>query len=162
MGMKVIWAVPVIASILILGTLGISYDAFAANGDNSGNKGCEKANPKSKVCEKNPNTEPPGNLIIFVNGDDIGFSGIECTVWKGMDSCPGGNIFSEVLFEGTTDQNGMLSFNIPQEEFPVVTVVCELAEVGGLAGQYYFVDVPTSTPFDFDIDGGTNDCCPTF
>ena len=48
--------IPVLASILILGTLGISYDAFAADGNN-GNKGCEKSHPKSKVCEKNPHTE---------------------------------------------------------------------------------------------------------
>lgn len=47
--------IPVIASILILGTMGISYDAFADRNSNNGNNGCEKSNPNAKACEKNPN-----------------------------------------------------------------------------------------------------------
>jgi len=61
--LKAIWAVSIIASILILGTLGLSYDAFAGIGDNSGNIGCEKANPNSMACEKNPNTETEPPII---------------------------------------------------------------------------------------------------
>ena len=49
----------VIASILILGILGISYDSFAGQDDNNGNNGCVKSNPNSKACEKNPNTQCP-------------------------------------------------------------------------------------------------------
>jgi len=50
--------IPVIASILILGTLGLT-DAFAGNHGNNGNNGCENANPNAKACEKNPNAGGP-------------------------------------------------------------------------------------------------------
>jgi len=43
MGMKGIWIIPIIASILILGVIGLSYDAFADPSENEGNIGCEKA-----------------------------------------------------------------------------------------------------------------------
>ena len=55
--MKSIWIIPVLV-VLILGTLGLSYDAFAGHGGNSGGIGCENANPNAKACESNPNTEP--------------------------------------------------------------------------------------------------------
>jgi len=169
--MKVSWAVPVIASILILGAFTVGYsfdDAFAGKDDNNGNKGCEKSNPNAKPCEKNPNADPPldpfdGNLRIFVNdGNDNGFSGIECKVYSGLDGCP----FLSVPFDqGTTDQLGNLSFIIPPEELDDVTVECDLSGVGGLAGFWYFVDVPMTSipnpPFDFNINDGTNMCCPT-
>jgi len=129
----------------------------ANGGDDADNGIC--AQREGPVCETPPDPLE-GNLIIFVNGDGVGFCGIECTVFRGMDFCPGGQTFSTVIFEGTTDENGNLSFDIPEEEFPVVTVVCELAELGGLAGHYYHVDVPTSTPFDFNTVDGMNTCCP--
>ena len=46
----------VIIGILILGTVGISYDVFAESNSNNGSNGCLKSNPNSKACEKNPNT----------------------------------------------------------------------------------------------------------
>ena len=64
--------IPVLASILILGTLGLSYDVFAAD-DNNGNNGCENANPNAKACEKNPNTEPLVQTVkITVTHTDTG------------------------------------------------------------------------------------------
>ena len=188
--MRAIWAVLVFASILILGVIGLSAEVYAPpapkvvichippgnpdnahtievseyavdshldHGDTLGECG-----PPGPTCDV-PKDPLNGNLIIFANvgepGDDIGFCGIECKVYSGMDGCP----FASVPFDqGTTDEIGMLSFTIPQEEFPVVTVVCELAEVGGLAGHWYWIDLPaTMPPFDFDIDRGTNMCCPT-
>jgi len=50
---------------LILGTIlgSVSFeDAEAKKDDNNGNNGCEKSNPKSKACEKNPNADPPTEL----------------------------------------------------------------------------------------------------
>ena len=47
--------IPVLASILVLGTMWFSYDAFAGNHGNNGNNGCEKAG-NAKACENNPNT----------------------------------------------------------------------------------------------------------
>ena len=52
--MRAQFVIPVIASILILGTLGLSYDAFAGD-DNNGNNGCEKSG-NDKACAKNPNS----------------------------------------------------------------------------------------------------------
>ncbi len=163
--MRAQFVIPVLATILILGTVLVSVsfdDAFAKKGDNSGNKGCEKANPRSKVCEKNPNTEPTGNLIIFVNGDDIGFSGIECEVFSGRNGCPFRSFGFVPFDQGTTDENGMLSFDIPEAELPFVTVVCDLSEVeGGRAGWWYQINVETyMSPFDFNTADGTNMCCP--
>ena len=57
MGMRPQFVIPVLASILVLGTIGLAYDVFADKDDNSGNNGCEKSNPKSKACEKNPNSK---------------------------------------------------------------------------------------------------------
>jgi len=34
------------------------YEVEAEKDNNNGNNGCENANPNSKACEKNPNTEP--------------------------------------------------------------------------------------------------------
>lgn len=64
--------IPVLASILILGTLGLT-DVFAGN---QGNNGCEKANPNAKACENNPNATPNtppsiGSVSIFQEGFDI-------------------------------------------------------------------------------------------
>ncbi len=42
------FVIPVIVSILILGTLGLT-DAFAGNHGNNGNNGCENANPNAKA-----------------------------------------------------------------------------------------------------------------
>jgi len=61
--------IPVIASILILGTLGLT-DAFAGNHGNNGNNGCEKSG-NAKACENNPNTTPNtppsiGSISIFL------------------------------------------------------------------------------------------------
>ncbi|MHA7733464.1 hypothetical protein [Nitrosopumilus sp. S6] len=51
--------IPLIASILILGGIGLSYDVFADRDSNNGNNGCEKSNPNAKSCEKNPNAAVP-------------------------------------------------------------------------------------------------------
>ncbi len=156
---------------MILGTLGLT-DAFAGDDDNNGSNGCEKSNPNAKACEKNPNADPPldpfdGNLRIFVNdGADNGFCGIECEVWSGLNGCPFSSSPPFTPFvTGTTDQLGNLSFNLPQEELDDVTVVCDLSGVGGRVGFWYWVDVPMTSipnpPFDFNINDGTNMCCPT-
>ena len=69
--------IPVIASILIFGTLGLSYDAFAGKDDNNGNNGCENANPNAKACEKNPNTTP----------DPVTCEDCLDTYWDAIDAC---------------------------------------------------------------------------
>lgn len=52
--------IPVITSILILGGIGLSYDVFADKDDNNGkSQGCDNANEKSKVSEKNPHCDNP-------------------------------------------------------------------------------------------------------
>ena len=79
--MRVQWAVPVIASILILGTLGISYDAIADPGENEGNNSCENSNPNSKACESNPNaiTETCESCLAKYNERNIVCEGnFEC------------------------------------------------------------------------------------
>ncbi len=66
-------AVPILASILILGTLGLT-DAFAGNHGNNGNNGCENANPNAKACESNPNTNHPptiGSVTLTELGVDV-------------------------------------------------------------------------------------------
>lgn len=62
--------IPVIASILILGTIGIPYDVFADRDSNNGNNGCEKSNPNSKACEKNPNADV-GFTDCDLNSDGV-------------------------------------------------------------------------------------------
>ena len=71
--MRAQFLIPVIASILILGTLGLT-DAFAGNHGNNGNNGCVNANPNAKACENNPNTNHPptiGSVTITQNGVEI-------------------------------------------------------------------------------------------
>jgi len=191
--MRAIWAVPVIASILILGVIGLSAEVYAppapkvvichippgnpenaqtievseyavdshlAHGDSLGDCGA----PPGPTCD--PPEDPfDGNLRLFVNEDGMGFCGIQCEVWSGLNGCPFRSTGIEPFDQGTTDQLGNLSFNIPDEELDDVTVVCDLSEVGGVAGWWYFVDVPMTSipndPFDFNIDDGTNMCCPT-
>jgi len=60
--MRAQFVIPVLASILILGTMGFSYDAFAENHGNNGNNGCVNANPNAKACEKNPNINHPPTI----------------------------------------------------------------------------------------------------
>jgi len=105
-----------------------------------------------------------GNLRIFVNdGDNNGFSAIQCEVWSGKNGCPFVGFGPVPFVNGTTDQFGNLSFNI-DPDLDDVTVVCDLSGVGGVVGWWYFVDVPMTSfpndPFDFNINDGTNMCCP--
>ena len=159
--MKGYWAIPIIASILILGAFTVGYsfdDAFAGKDDNNGNKGCEKSNPKSKACEKNPNTEPSGNLIIFIHEDNIGISGIECAVHESTTFCPHQ---TPILDQGTTDENGVLSLTIPSG-LSSVTVACILVE-SPFQDEFWFVDV-TEPITKVDLakgDGDGTGCCPT-
>ena len=68
--MRAQFVIPVLASILILGTLGLSYDVFAGD-DNNGNNGCVNANPNAKACENNPNTNHPPTIgSVTVTPDD--------------------------------------------------------------------------------------------
>jgi len=105
-----------------------------------------------------------GNLKIFVNGGGVGFCGIECEVFSGRNGCPFESFGSPGPFaDGITDENGMLSFDITEAEFPFVTVVCDLSEVeDGRFGWWYWINVETyMSPFDFNTVDGTNMCCPT-
>ena len=42
--------------------VGVVSPAMAKEGNN-GSNGCEKSNPKSKACEKNPNTDSDGDGV---------------------------------------------------------------------------------------------------
>jgi len=99
--------IPVLASVLILGTLGMSYDAFAGDGNN-GNNGCENANPNAKACESNPNTEPLIQTVkITVTHADTGqfFEGANCVI----------SFDDGLIVEGLTDVNGEVLLIVPAE-----------------------------------------------
>jgi len=123
--------IPVLASILILGTLGLSYDAFAAD-DNNGNKGCEKANPNAKACENNPNTNNPPTIgSVTITPDDPIYSStpgeiiMTCTVSGELD-LDGDLITFEYLWTGAGFTLGVEeTFDLvgfPFEDFLTCTV----------------------------------------
>jgi len=81
----------VLFTIGVLLTIGFS-DVSAAKNDNNGNNGCEKSNPNSKACEKNPNkgsTTPPDS-----DGDGVPDS---------EDLCPGFDDNIDVDADGIPD-----------------------------------------------------------
>jgi len=156
---------------------GFTCEEECDDGDDCELKECEVNGDDDGICVRpvGPVCDPPedpfdGNLRIFVNdGAGNGFCGIECEVWSGQNGCPFSSSPPFAPFvTGTTDQLGNLSFDIPPEELhpktDEVTVVCDLSGVGGLSGFWYFVDVPMTSipnpPFDFNINDGTNMCCP--
>jgi len=70
LGMRAQFVILVLASILVLGTMGFSYDAFAGNHGNNGNNGCEKSG-NAKACENNPNTNNPPTIgSVTITPDD--------------------------------------------------------------------------------------------
>lgn len=102
-------SMPILASILILGafTIGFSFDdVFAGKDDNNGNNGCEKSNPNSKACEKNPNTTQERTLTIFYHDeDDNPISDASCAVVPLNGESD--NVF------GTTGSDGLFTATLP-------------------------------------------------
>ena len=129
MGMNGTIVIPVIASILILGLFAsVSFDdAFAKKGENNGNNGCDKSNPNSKVCEKNPKTEPPVQTVkvtvINILGDPVPEA--SCTL---VDN---GGI---LLAEGVTDVNGELVVTVPNTVSEIFQTNCIRSESPALFG----------------------------
>jgi len=226
MGMKAIWVVPVLVSILILGVLGyvvqesnlstdteINFTPFThpiipalADDDDDGDDACSAgftcvagdddetcpdgfeceaecddddsddapdcelkeceiddtnddtddgicARPVGPVCETPPDPLE-GNLIIFVNEDNIGICGIECTVQEIV-----GCNLGPVLDQGTTDGNGMLSLTIPSG-LSTISIGCNLSAVGGFDVN---INVPVTEPItevDIPKDSFNSPCCP--
>jgi len=95
--------------------------------------------------------------MVFLHDAGIGIEGIECTLQEEIGRvCPYND---PIIDQGTTDENGMLSLNIPPG-ISEVTVLCDLSETGGEHEWYRVFVTEPLTELDFEKDGGTTTCDP--